>query len=428
MSVTCVVGAQWGDEGKARIVDLLASEADVVVRYQGGANTGHTVVVNGETIKLHLIPVGVLRPGCVSVIGNGCVLDAAVLFRELAMLRDTGHAVAPAALRISHRAHLVLPYHRALDAAYEKSRGSSGRTGRIGTTGRGIGPCYADKVAYKGIRVADLVDDEGLDDRVRSACAEKNRVLAALDAEPVDADAALEELRSYRAPLEPFVEDTPRFLRRALADGRRLLCEGAQATLLDVDHGTYPFVSASSSSVLGVPTGSGIPPRAITRVVCIAKAYTTRVGEGPFPTEDLGAEGETIRQRGREFGTTTGRPRRCGWLDAVAVRYSVTLNTADELALTKLDILAGMPVLRIAVAYDIDGERTDEFPADLRSLRSAKPVYREFPGFEGDLSGCRTLADLPKNARAFVDAVEETCGSPVRIVSVGADRAQYLMR
>jgi len=424
MPVTCVVGAQWGDEGKARIVDLLSADADLVVRYQGGANTGHTVVVNGETVKLHLIPVGVLRPGCVSVIGNGCVLDPRVLFEELHMLRDTGHAVSGEGLRISDRAHLVLPYHRALDAAYERGRGA----GRIGTTGRGIGPCYADKVAYKGLRVADLFDDAELDARVRAQCEEKNRVLGALGSEAVDAGETLAELRSYCDRLAPFVEDTVAFLRRALSAGKRVLCEGAQATLLDVDHGTYPFVSASSSSVLGVPSGSGIPPRAISRTVLVAKAYTTRVGEGPFPTEDAGPEGARIRERGREFGTTTGRPRRCGWFDAVAVRYACTLCDADELAVTKLDILSGFDRLRISVAYDVDGRRVDRFPADLASLRKARPVYRDLEGFSGDLSGCRSLSDLPPAARAFVDAVAETVGFPVHLVSVGADRAQYLTR
>jgi len=424
MPATCVVGAQWGDEGKARIVDLLSADADYVVRYQGGANTGHTVVVNGVTVKLHLIPVGVLRQGCVSVVGNGCVLDLKVLFEEFAMLERTGYAVEPDRLRISDRAHLVLPYHRALDAAYEVSRGA----GRIGTTGRGIGPCYADKVAYMGIRVADLFDDEALEKRLRASCAEKNRLLAALGAEPVDADAVLGELRDGRDRVRPFVDDTADLLRVALRSGKKLLCEGAQAVMLDVDHGSYPYVSASSASVLGVPSGSGIPPRAIARTVCVAKAYTTRVGEGPFPTEEAGPDGEAMRKRGREFGTTTGRPRRCGWFDAVAVRYATTLCDADEIALTKLDILAGIRRLRIATAYEAGGRRVDRFPADLSTLRAAKPVYREFPGFEGDLSACRTQADLPPAARAFVEAIAEIVGVPVHIVSVGADRAQYLTR
>ncbi|MHC4820552.1 MAG: adenylosuccinate synthase, partial [Planctomycetota bacterium] len=361
MSVTCVVGAQWGDEGKARIVDLLSAEADLVVRYQGGANSGHTVVIGDETIKLHLIPVGVLRPDCVSVIGNGCVVDLRVLFEELDELRATGHPVDPDRLRVSDRAHLVLPYHRALDAAYEASRGKK----KIGTTGRGIGPCYADKAAYKGIRVAALFDDDRLEKRVRSNCEEKNRVLGALGAEPVEAEAVLDELRSMRERVRPYCEDTVAFLRNEREAGKRILCEGAQATLLDVDHGTYPYVSASNASVLGVPAGSGISPRAISRIVSIAKAYTTRVGSGPFPTEDTGDEGDLIRERGREFGTTTGRPRRCGWLDAVALRYAAELCDSDEVALTKLDILAGFPKLRIATAYEIDGETTTRFPADV---------------------------------------------------------------
>ena len=424
MPVTCVVGAQWGDEGKARIVDLLSADADFVVRYQGGANTGHTVVVNGVTVKLHLIPVGVLRPGCVSVIGNGCVLDLKVLFEEFAMLERTGYAVDPGRLRISDRAHVVLSYHRALDAAYEAARGA----GKIGTTGRGIGPCYADKAAYKGIRVADLFDDAGLEQRVRANCEEKNRLLGALGAETVDADAVLGRLRDARERLLPFVEDTAHLLREAIRAKKRLLCEGAQAALLDVDHGTYPFVSASSASVLGVPAGSGIPPRAITRTVLVAKAYTTRVGEGPFPTEEPGPEGETIRKRGREFGTTTGRPRRCGLFDAVAVRYAVALCDADELALTKLDILSGLSRLRIATAYEAGGRRLDRFPADVATLRAARPVWRDFPGFDGDLAACRTMDDVPAAARAFVDAIAAEAGVPVRIVSVGADRAQYLTR
>jgi adenylosuccinate synthase len=424
MPVTCVVGAQRGDEGKARIVDLLAEDADLVVRYQGGANTGHTVVVNGRTVKVHLIPVGVLRPGRVSVIGNGCVLDLRVLFEELEMLEGSGFPVDPARLRVSDRAHLVLPWHRALDAAYEAARGA----GKFGTTGRGIGPCYADKAAYRGLRVCDLFDDPGLEGYIETNGMEKNRLLAGLGAPPVDAAEVLADLRAGRDRVAPFVEDTSEFLRRALKDGRRILCEGAQATLLDVDHGTYPYVSASNASVLGVPAGSGIPPRAIGRTVCVAKAYATHVGEGPFPTEETGPDGARMRERGREFGTTTGRPRRCGWFDAVAVRYAVTLSDADELALTKLDILAGIPRLRIATAYEIAGRRTERFPADLASLRAAKPVYRDFEGFEGDLSGCRSVGDLPPAARAFVDAVAEVSGVPVRLVSVGADRAQYLTR
>lgn len=424
MPVTCVVGAQWGDEGKARIVDLLSEDADFVVRYQGGANTGHTVVVGGKTVKLHLIPVGVLREGCVSVIGNGCVLDLKVLFEEFAMLAKAGYSVDPGRLRISDRAHLVLPYHRALDAAYETARGA----GKIGTTGRGIGPCYSDKVAYKGLRVCDLFDDGALETRVLANCEEKNRLLAGLGSPPVDGAATLADLRASRDRVAPFVEDAGALLRAAIAGGKHLLCEGAQAVLLDVDHGTYPYVSASNASVLGVPSGSGIPPRAISRIVCVAKTYATRVGEGPFPTEEAGPDGDRIRDRGREYGTTTGRPRRCGWFDAVAVRYSASLCDADELALTKLDILAGIETLRIAVAYEIGGVRTDRFPADLASLRAAKPVYEEFPGFEGDLSGCRTLGDLPENARRFVDAVADVTGVPVHLVSVGADRAQYLMR
>ncbi len=424
MPVTCVVGAQWGDEGKARIVDLLAAEADLVVRYQGGANTGHTVVVNGKTVKVHLIPVGVLRPGCVSVIGNGCVLDLGVLFEEFAMLERSGYPVDPARLRVSDRAHLVLPWHRAQDAASEAARGAA----RIGTTGRGIGPCYADKAAYLGLRVCDLSDDASLETRVAALAAEKNRVLAGLGAAAVDGAEVLAGLRGARDRLAPFVEDTADLLRKAVRGGKRILCEGAQAALLDVDHGTYPYVSASSASVLGVPSGSGIPPRAITRTVCVAKAYATRVGEGPFPTEDPGPEGDRIRERGREYGTTTGRPRRCGWFDAVAVRYATTLCDADEVALTKLDVLAGIPRLRICTGYEAGGRRLDRFPADLATLRAARPVYREFPGFEGDLASCRTFADLPAAARTFVDALAGEAGAPVRLISVGADRAQVLER
>jgi adenylosuccinate synthase len=424
MPVTCVVGAQRGDEGKARIVDLLAAEADLVVRYQGGANTGHTVVVNGKTVKVHLIPVGVLRPGCVSVIGNGCVLDLGVLFTELEMLAGHGYAVDPANLRISDRAHLVLPWHRALDAAYEAARGA----GKFGTTGRGIGPCYADKAAYRGLRVCDLFDDEGLEKSVLANGTEKNRVLAGLGAPAVDAAAVLAELRAGRDRLAPFVDDTAELLRTSLKAGRRVLCEGAQAALLDVDHGTYPYVSASNASVLGVPAGSGIPPKLVTKVICVAKAYATHVGEGPFPTEEKGPEGDRMREKGREFGTTTGRPRRCGWFDAVVVRYATTLCDADELALTKLDILSGVPRLKLCVAYEIGGRRVERLPADLASIRGAKPIYREFPGFDGDLNGCRTLADLPAAARSFVDAIADISGAPIRLVSVGADRAQFLRR
>jgi adenylosuccinate synthase len=417
------VGAQWGDEGKAGIVDLLDADADWVVRYQGGPNAGHTVVVGGDVFKLHLIPSGMVRSRPRCLIGQGVVVDPEVLFAELDMLRERGVPVE-GRLKVSDRAHLILPYHRIFDGLRETREKSP-----IGTTRRGIGPCYADKVSYHGIRVADLMDPEWFAERLEAEVTARNRLLTEIYGEPVlDLNEIRETFAGYRERLLPSVVDGSALLDRALADGETVLFEGAQGFLLDVDAGTYPFVTGSNASTLGIPAGAGIPPRAVGHSIGVAKAYCTRVGEGPFPTEDTGETGEEIRRKGAEFGTTTGRPRRCGWFDAVAVRYAHRVSGFDELAITKLDVLAGLPTLRVGVAYTHGGKRFDAFPAGLRVQRECAVVYEEFPGFPEEIQDARRFSDLPENARRYLTALEDLVGVPVRIVSVGPERGQVIRR
>jgi adenylosuccinate synthase len=422
MPSVCVVGAQWGDEGKAGIVDLLSVDADWVVRFQGGANAGHTVVVGEETFKLHLVPSGIVREGgpkC--LIGQGVVVDPEVLFTELDELEARGVATE-GRIFVSDRAHLLMPYHRVLDGLREDIK-----EGSIGTTRRGIGPCYADKVSYRGIRVADLLDPAWFDERLRGEVAARNRVITQVfGADPLDYDEMRDLFAAHRMRLEPMVIDGVRALGEAYELDEKILYEGAQGLLLDVDNGTYPYVTGSNASVLGLPSGAGIPPRRIGRAIGVSKAYCTRVGDGPFPTEDHGAEGEEIRRRGNEYGTTTGRPRRCGWFDAVAGRYAAQVSGFDELAITKLDILSGIEVLKLAVAYEHEGRRITTFPARLRVLEEAEPVYESFPGFEEDLGSARTFDDLPATAKDYLKAIEDLVGVPIRIVSVGPERDQVV--
>jgi len=423
MSTTCVLGAQWGDEGKARVVDLLADKADLIVRYQGGSNAGHTVVHAGETYRLHLIPSGILRPGKVNVVAHGVVVDPEMLLAEIAELRSRGVEVGKN-LVVSDRAHVVMPWHKRLDAAREKSDGKNAH----GTTGKGIGPCYADKVSYRGIRVGDLYDEAWFGERLRINLDEKNKILTQIYGEaPLKYEQVFDDYRRHAEALRPFVGDAVTLLHDSIAAGKDVLFEGAQGVMLDVDLGNYPYVTGSNSCALGVPSGTGIPPRALARVIGVTKAYGTRVGAGPFPTEDFGADGERLREIGREFGTTTGRPRRCGWIDAVALRYSVRSNGIDGLAIVKLDVLRGFRTLKMCVAYDTPHGRTETVPATAPGLFAAKPVWREFPGFEEDISGVRTMSALPANARKFVEAISQEVGAPMSLLSVGPSREQVIL-
>jgi adenylosuccinate synthase len=421
MPAVVLVGAQWGDEGKGKVTDLLGRTVDYCVRYQGGNNAGHTVVIGGERYALHLMPSGVLTPGCVPVIGNGVVVDPGVLLEEMAALQARG--VACDSLLVSADAHLIMPYHRALDRVRERHLGAA----RLGTTGRGIGPAYADKLARVGIRVQDLFDGALLRQRLTDVLREKNQILTKVYNRPsLDVDAVFDEYRRYASPLRPHIADTSLVLSRALDDGQLVLLEGAQGTLLDVDHGTYPFVTSSNPTAGGACAGSGIPPNRIDRVVGIAKSYLTRVGEGPFPTELTGAEGERLRAVGGEFGVTTGRPRRTGWLDVVLLRYAARVNGLTDLFLTKLDVLTGLARIPVCVGYRLDGDRTDEMPMTEAAFVGAQPVYEEFVGWDEDIAGVREFDDLPKAAQTYVRAVEELAGVRVSAVGVGPERDQVV--
>jgi adenylosuccinate synthase len=420
---TIVVGAQWGDEGKGKIANLLAREADMVVRYQGGNNAGHTIVIGKETFALSLIPSGVIYPEVVPVIGNGCVVDPAVLLDEMDALRKRG--VDPSRLRLSGNAHLIMPYHRTLDALRERFLGRQ----RIGTTKRGIGPAYQDKFSRLGIRAQDLFDPKIFRDKVEVVLKEKNRILTKVfNHLPMDPGEIVDEYLGYGARLLPHVADTSLLIWEAIRAGRNVIFEGAQGVLLDIDHGTYPFVTSSNPVAGGALTGAGVGPRDIDRVLGICKAYISRVGSGPFPTELHDEVGEQMVQIGGEYGTVTGRRRRCGWLDAVALRYSVRVSGITELALMKLDVLSAFPTLRIAVGYSSLGERYDEFPRQQRVLYNCSPIYEDLPGWQTDITGVRSLADLPKAARAYVERVEQLGGAPVTIVSVGPDRSATFLR
>lgn len=432
---TAVVGLQWGDEGKGKIVDLLASEHDAVVRYNGGANAGHSVVVRGERFALHLIPSGILYPGKVAIIGNGVVIDPEKLIEELDGLSKRG--VDARGLVVSSRAHVVLPYHKVEDALREDmlkaARASGDAVSEIGTTRRGIGPSYADKLQRStAIRVGDLLKPDVLRERLVMTCELKASMLRGLApaGAPItgfDAEAMARTALAAGERLSPMIRDTTRLLHTMLAEGRRLLFEGANGTLLDVDHGTYPFVTSSNTGSAGIGAGTGVPLTRVGRIIGIMKAYSTRVGSGPMPTELFDATGDRIRTRGREFGTTTGRPRRVGWLDLVAVRYAVQINGVTDIAMTLLDVLAGFDELKVCTAYDVRGERTEWFPPDADELGASKPVWTTLPGFADEISVARSLADLPPPARKYMDFISERVGVPIRIVSVGPDRAQTIL-
>jgi adenylosuccinate synthase len=419
-----VVGAQWGDEGKGKVVDILAEHADIVVRYQGGNNAGHTLVVGDQKTVLHLIPSGVLHPGTACVIGNGVVVDPGALIEEIDSLRSRGYLQDESVLKISDRAHLTMPYHRAIDQARERMRGE----GRIGTTGRGIGPTYEDKMARIGIRFADLLDERSFADALRSTIEEKNIYLRTILNEPaLDYERIFEDYQRFRERLAPHVIDASVFLDRSLASGARILFEGAQGTLLDVDHGTYPYVTSSNTVAGAVCTGAGIAPNRITSVVGITKAYSTRVGSGQFPTELHDALGQKLRQDGEEYGATTGRPRRCGWFDAVVARHAVRLNGLGGLAITKLDVLTGIKSIRVCVAYEHEGRRIDDFPASGWLLRNVTPIYEELPGWTEPICDARSLEDLPVNARRYVSSLEQLTGTSAILVSVGARRQDTMI-
>lgn len=428
LSGLCVIGLQWGDEAKGKLVDLLTAEQDVVVRYQGGANAGHTVVVGDQTYKLHHIPSGILNAGVMNVITGGVVLNPPTLLDEIASLAARNVRVADN-LKISDRAHLVMPWHLAEDRALD--RATSGED-NIGTTLRGIGPCYRDKVGRAhAIRLGDMFRVD-FPDRVRSITQIKRTLITGMGgpdlAETLDAERIIEQYRAFGEQLHPLVDDTTSYLLDAVEQGRKVLFEGAQGALLDIDHGTFPFVTSSNSSGLGVCAGSGVPPRWITKVIGVAKCYSTRVGGGPFPTELHDEIGQRIRDVGREYGTTTGRPRRCGWFDAVAVRYTARLSGVDTLSMMMLDVLSCVDEIKICVAYDIDGERVTSFPSHADSLRRAKPIYETVPGWKTDVTQIRRYEDLPDLARSYLDRITELVGRPVEIVSVGPDRAQTMFR
>jgi adenylosuccinate synthase len=419
----CVLGAQWGDEGKGKIVDLLTPHFPIVARYQGGHNAGHTVYVGGRKFVLHLIPSGILHPGVICIIGNGVVVDPQALFAELDELRASG-IDATGRLLVSDKAHLILPYHRELDVLSEARRGER----KIGTTSRGIGPAYEDKIGRRGVRVGDLADptdDGALAAAIRENVAARNRLVgdAGMNAEKV-----LAELRHAWTRLEPLVTDASLYLHRAFAGGARVLFEGAQGTLLDIDHGTYPFVTSSNATAGGAATGLGVGPGAIGTVLGVAKAYTTRVGGGPLPTELTGELGERLRETGQEFGASTGRPRRCGWYDAVAVRYAVRVNGLSALAITKLDVLDGLPALEVCTAYRCRGEILSEMPSDIAQLSACEAVYETLPGWSRPTRGATSYADLPLEARRYVARLEEASGVPAAIISTGSDRDDTIIR
>ncbi len=422
MSAVIVIGTQWGDEGKGKIVDHLAEKADVVVRYQGGNNAGHTVVVGGQEFKLQLLPSGILYKDKTCVVGNGVVIDPAVMIKELRSMQEKG--VETSDLKVSNRAHVIMPYHRLLDEVEEDYRGEH----KIGTTKRGIGPCYMDKNARSGIRMVDLMDEEEFSAKLERNLEAKNHLLQAVyGVEGFDYEKVREEYLGYAQVLRPFVADTSVHINEALAAGKKVLFEGAQATLLDLDHGTYPYVTSSHPIAGGACIGAGIGPTKISKVIGVAKAYTTRVGEGPFPTELNDETGDTIRNRGREFGTVTGRPRRCGWLDAAVVRYAAQVSGLDYIAVTRLDILDGLKTLKICTGYKYKGQILGEFPASLKVLSEVEPIYEEMPGWAESISGIRAYADLPAAARRYVERLSEVAGVPLGIVSVGPARDQTII-
>ncbi len=418
-----VVGLQWGDEGKGKIIDILSRDVDVVVRYQGGNNAGHTVICDNKKYAFHLIPSGVLHTGKLCIMGNGMVVDPLALLHEIDTLKVAGIEVSPKNLKISENAHLIFPYHRKLDGFREKMR-----TNRIGTTGRGIGPCYMDKYARSGIRVGDLLNPQLFFSKLTDSIREKNSIYRyVFGYDGFSQEEIYNEYLGYGEKLAPFICDTVSLLYDLWKSGKKILFEGAQGTMLDVDFGTYPFVTSSNSSIAGVCMGTGLPPKAIEKVIGVCKAYTTRVGEGPFPTELSGKMQDLLRDKGGEFGTTTGRPRRCGWFDAVLVRYAVRLNGVDELVITKLDVLDTLDEIKICVAYEVDGRRLQTYPFDISVFSSVRPVYISLKGWKKDTTSARSISDLPKEAREYVETISKLVEAPVGMISVGSARESVIV-
>lgn len=429
MSITVILGTQWGDEGKGKLTDRLAAESDIVARFNGGDNAGHTVTVGDEIFQLHLVPSGILNPHVTAIMGGGMVVNPGKLLTEMDALSERGVDVSANRLKLSGRAHLILPYHIALDAAAERVRGEK----KIGTTMRGIGPAYADKSARQGIRAQAMADPEAFADRVKTETEAKNEILTQIyGQEALDAEAVAAEHFEYARQLAPYLDDTSVYLHEALAQGKRLLCEGAQATLLDIDHGTYPFGTSSSPTIGGVFTGLGIGPRQIKQIIGIVKAFQSRVGGGPMPTELIGELGNRLRGTGTnpwdEYGTTTGRPRRCGWLDGVMLRYSARVNGLTDVCITKLDILTGLEELKICTAYDYRGQRLEHLPSEAEVLAECQPIYETLPGWRQDITGVQQFKDLPPAAQAYVRRVEELASVPATYISVGPGRKQTIVR
>ena len=423
MPAIVIIGAQWGDEGKGKATDLLSGRIDYVVKFNGGNNAGHTVVVGDQKYALHLLPSGILTPGVVPVIGNGVVVDIEVLFEELTALASRGVDVSR--LLVSANAHVITQYHRTLDKVTERFLGKR----QIGTTGRGIGPAYADKINRVGIRIQDLFDENILRQKVEGALHQKNHLLVKIyNRRAIAVDEIVDDLLGYAERLRPMVADTALVLNEALEAGRTVVFEGGQATMLDVDHGTYPFVTSSNATAGGAATGSGVGPNKLDRIIGIVKAYTTRVGAGPFPTELLDESGEWLRARGFEFGTTTGRPRRTGWYDAPIARYSARINGLTDFVLTKLDVLSGLTTIPVCVAYEVDGVRVEEVPVSQSDFHHAVPIYEEFPGWDDDITGAREFGDLPKSAQEYVLAIEAMSGARISAIGVGPDREAIIVR
>ncbi len=423
MPATVLIGAQWGDEGKGRVADWLARQSDVMARYAGGDNAGHTVMVGDHEFKLHLVPSGIIHPGVQCVLGVGMVINPLRLVDELDMLAGQGIDISPERIHLSMRAHVITPGHLALDSAAERARGQSS----IGTTRRGIGPAYQDKAARNGLLTGDMHDPRAFEKQVKHVLERTNTILTRYyELETIDAEGLARQYREAAERLAPYLVDTTNLLHDMLAAGKHLLCEGAQGTLLDIDHGHYPYVTSSSATVGGALTGLGIGPQHIDRVVGVAKAYCTRVGNGPFPTELFDATGDHLREAGHEFGTTTGRPRRCGWLDSVALRYAARVNGFTELVVTKLDVLSGLEELKIAVAYDLDGQTSNAMPRYTPTFDRVTPIYETLPGWTSDISDIRTFAELPENARHYIERIAELVGVPITLISVGPEREQAI--
>ena len=423
MGCSAILGAQWGDEGKGKIVDMYSEQADVVVRYQGGHNAGHTVWVDGTKYVLRLIPSGIIHNDTVNVIGSGTVIELDALFKEINELKEKGINFK-GRFFISDRAHVIMPYHIFFDKHKEELKGAN----KIGTTGRGIGPTYMDKIARNGIRISDLFDEQFLHDKIENNVNELNKyAVKAYGVDPINIEETINYCKRHVKDLKDYVVDTSYLLNKYIKDGKKIMLEGAQGTMLDIDFGTYPFVTSSNGTAGGACTGTGISPRNINCVTGVMKAYTTRVGSGPFPTELFDDDGEALRKAGHEFGAVTGRPRRCGWLDLVAAKYAVMINGLDYIALTKMDVLDNMDTIKLCTAYDIDGKIVEEFPANLKDLEKIKPIYKEFKGWKTDLSKTITLEDLPKEAKEYIDFIKEYLGVPYCVISVGTDRHQTIV-